>query len=260
MTKIQIIGSCSGTEPIEGRHHTSVVITQNNTNYFFDAGENCSRLSHLGGIDLLNIRSVFISHTHYDHIGGLLGLFWNIRKLCTRKKCVPTWTQLPLYIPELETWEGVKMILAHTEGGFFEKPSYTILPQMPKVGLFYEDENLKVYGFPSTHLLPKEDGTNRAFSYRIDCPDYSVVYSGDVGSVEDLIPAIGSGCDLLMMETGHHKVKAVCDFAEAHNVKELVFYHHGREILNEMPTVEEAISACKIKASLSYDGMILERN
>ena len=119
MPRIRILGSCSGTEPMPDRHHTSIVITQNNSNYFFDAGENCSRLAHLGGVELLNTRAVFISHTHYDHIGGLMGLFWNIRKLCAVKKTLPTYTEIPLFIPELESWQGINTVLNYTEGGFF---------------------------------------------------------------------------------------------------------------------------------------------
>lgn len=128
---------------------------------------------------------------------------------------------------------------------------------MPKKGLFYQDENIKVYAFPTDHIPRKEDGTCRAFSYRIEFPNYAIVYSGDVREVEELALPIGDGCDLLLAETGHHEVKAVCDFAESHNAKELVFYHSGREIINSEPTVEEAIAACKIKASVSYDGMII---
>ena len=81
MATLKILGSCSGTEPMPERHHTSIVLTVNDRNYFFDAGENCSYSSHLSGVDLTKTRAVFISHTHFDHIGGLMGLFWVIRKV-----------------------------------------------------------------------------------------------------------------------------------------------------------------------------------
>ena len=260
MPTIQVLGCLAGTEPFEGRHHTSVVVTQNNTHYFLDAGENCSRLAHLGGVNLLRTRAIFLSHTHYDHIGGLSGLFWNIRKLCTLKKGGHTdFQEIPLLIPDPEAWEGVRTLLSYTEDGYFGDLTFSILPQKPKEGLCYEDENLKVYAFPSSHLQRRPDGDARSFSYRIEFPGYSMVYSGDLGSVEDLAVPVGDGCDLLMVETGHHAVKTVCDFADANKVGELLFYHHGREILYGKPSVEEALAACKTKVALSHDGMILER-
>ena len=75
--KLYVFGSCSGTEPMEGRHHTSVAFEINDRFYWFDAGENCSYTAHLMGVDLLKISDIFISHTHMDHIGGLANLLWN---------------------------------------------------------------------------------------------------------------------------------------------------------------------------------------
>ena len=67
----------------------------------------------------------------------------------------------------------------------------------------------------------------RVFSYRLEFPDFSMVYSGDFGYIDDFASPLGDGCDLFLAETGRHKVKDLCDFAESHSLEKLLFYHHG---------------------------------
>ena len=103
--KIHILGSCSGTEPYENRHHTSVALETAKGLYWLDAGECCSYTAYLMGIDLLKTRGIFISHCHMDHIGGLGNLLWNIRKLTVVEKRKTLAEKISVFVPYHESYQ-----------------------------------------------------------------------------------------------------------------------------------------------------------
>lgn len=253
MAMIDILGTCAGTEPMPGRNHTSWTLSVGERLYFFDAGEGCSWTAHLSGLDLIQTRAIFISHVHHDHVAGLAGLMENIRAVAwIRKEPVAT-DNLKIFIPELAVWENVYQFLKYTTAG--HATNYAITAAKPRLGCFYNDGFIKVTAFETLHMPKMEDGSCRSFAYRIEVEGKSIVFSGDIRNLEELTPAIGQGCDILMCETGHHSVKAVCDYAESLPVKKLVFVHNGREILYGKPSVKDAIDACGIPAVVSEDGM-----
>lgn len=252
MLKFKVLGACSGTEPMENLHHTSIALTVNDRVYFFDAGENCSHTAYTQEIDLTTTRAVFISHPHYDHIGGLMGLMWTANKLCWRKHTCLADGVIKLFAPAPELGEGFYNILKNFEN---INPGFAISVDTPKLGTFYQDDNISVTAFVTHHMKPADDGSIRSFSYRIEDGEKAAVFSGDIRDMEDLADVVGAGCDVLFCETGHHTVQAVCDFAQSHNVKRLVFVHHGREILENRPSVKEAIEHCRIPVEIAFDGM-----
>lgn len=233
--KLHFFGTCSGTQPRAGRHHVSFAVELPNGVYWFDAGENCSYTAHLMGVDLLNVRSIFISHCHMDHVGGLGHLLWNIRKQTWVKKLQPAADNIKVFIPVRETFDGVMMILRNTEGNF--ETQYTVSPHSVDDSLCYvsEADDITVSAVHNNHL-PHDEGTDwKSFSYIIKAEGRRVVYSGDT-RLEDIPSILKDETDLFLMETGHHSVSDVCRFITGNSlpVKRLFFIHHGNRVMDDI--------------------------
>lgn len=256
MTEILFFGTCAGTEPIPDMQHTSFALKINDVYYWFDAGENCSRTAHLMDVDLLKVKSVFISHPHMDHIGGLGNLLWNIRKLSYVRDSNPIEDKVHLFTPDNEISDSIMNILKRSEKGF--ACNFEIITHRINDGLIYKDENITVYAFHNHHLSAEEpDDGWHSFSFRIESSEKNIVFSGDVRDFDDLDSCLGESCDCLLMETGHHKISDVCSYADAHNVKKLIFVHNGRHIINDRVGALKETSACCCEVIISSDKQIV---
>lgn len=236
--KLTFLGTAAGTEPIAGHHHTAFALEYGNQLYWFDAGEACGYNAHLHGLDLLKIRAIFISHPHMDHVGGLANLFWYMTKLTGLIKPAPpaelTERTVHLRVPDIGVWEAVDLLLSTAAKGR-RNDRYQIDAQRYHDGLVYEDEHLRVTAMHNLHAGEPEPGEPwRSFSLRIENGRHTVVFSGDVRHVSELEPLL-DGCDLLLMETGHHKVENVCTYLRDRDgsIGRLGFVHHGRAILTD---------------------------
>lgn len=253
--RLTFLGTCSGTEPMPGRCHVSWVLNSGKGLYWFDAGESCARNGYLSGMDVLDIKAIFISHAHMDHVGGLPELLWTIQKVDGIKRHPLKGALVELYTPNIVSWNGTLDMLQNAEHGF--QTSFEMRVHEVTEGVVRDDGVVRVEAITNNHLT---DG--RSKSYRIFCGGRCIVYSGDVGSITDMECWFNGSADvdLLLMETGHHKVTDVCKYVANHlAIKRLAFIHHGREILEhcaEMRVVAESILGNRVL--ITDDGDIMD--
>lgn len=254
--KIHIWGCLSGTEPMPGKHHTSWALEKDGFFWWFDAGENCSRMAHLQGYDVRKIKKLFISHSHGDHFGGLYNLFLTMRKLNSLEQ-----NKGPLVIetivPDVELIElTVKMM------DILRNPnSLDVRVTQTAPGILCDNDGVTVECIRNHHIEPDAEGRGGSYSFRIKAENRTIIFSGDVRSTADIAPFLEEGCDVLLMETGHHSAPKLClEWKEkGYRIGKVVFLHHGREILRDQ---DHTAGLCAINwgepVIIAHDGMELE--
>ena len=247
--KLYFLGTCSGTEPMPGRHHASIALEMENGITVFDAGECCSYTFFRIGLDPLAIRNIVISHPHVDHVGGLFNLQWLITKIINRfgRKIDH---EVHLYLPEMKIRDAMILLSDSLKGYPF---TYSLISD----GVVFEDGKLKVTARHNTHLRETQAPWH-SYSFLIEAEGKKIVYSGDIGHISEIESWLD--CDLLIMETGHHVAAEVCKYIResGHNPGMMYFTHHGRAMLAD---TEGEILKARVympQAEAAYDTLTLE--
>ncbi|WP_201315676.1 MBL fold metallo-hydrolase [Dyella sp. EPa41] len=194
-SRLILLGTAGGPTPKADRAAPASAIVIDGVVYVIDCGNGVARQMVKAGLDLGALRHVFITHQHSDHnadVGNLPWLAWS----------GPLHTRVDLWGPPPLT-DMTRQFLAMNAGDIHIRERDEGRPPLAPLlvphdlagpGPVMHDERVKV-----TSALVQHPPVTPAFAYRFDCPDRSIVFSGDTRPSDNLIE-LARGADMLVHE------------------------------------------------------------
>lgn len=195
-TRLILLGTKGGPRPTpQFRGAPAQVIVIDAVPYVIDCGSGVADKLVLAGVKLPDLRHVFITHHHSDHVldyGNLLLLAW-AAGLKTR---VDTWGPPPL-VGMTRLAFALNQVDIEVRVGDEGRPDprpLVVAHEFAEPGLVMEDERVRV-----TAAIVPHGPIKPAFAYRFDTGERSIVISGDTAYSEALIE-LSRDADVLVHE------------------------------------------------------------
>jgi ribonuclease BN (tRNA processing enzyme) len=193
-SRLILLGTAGGPTPKKTRSGPSQIIVIGDRGYVIDCGDGVARQMMAAGV-FRTLRHIFVTHHHSDHnadYGNLLLLSWGD----ALKTPVDTWGPPPLARMTRLFFAMSAEDLRVRERDEGRPPLRPLVHahDIRRGGIVMRDDVVTVTCAVVDHpLVPL------ALAYRFDCPDRSIVISGDTRRSPNLI-ALAKGADVLVHE------------------------------------------------------------
>nr|WP_272917428.1 MBL fold metallo-hydrolase [Alteraurantiacibacter buctensis] len=191
--------------PSAARAEPANLLVRNGSAHLVDVGDGAATAMTVAGADFQELRSIWISHIHFDHIGGLFGALG--LRLQTRGT-----GPLTIYGPPgtRAIVDGLIAAMQPSARSGFGVPgevpidpgaSITVVELDDGDVVTLDDFTVRVASNTHYSFLPGSANERdfRSLSFRFDLPQRSIVYTGDTGP-SDKVTALAQGADMLVTE------------------------------------------------------------
>lgn len=242
------LGTMGGPMPRPGRNEPANLLVRKGEAHLVDTGDGAMTEMADAGVDYPELRTIWISHIHFDHLGGLFAVLG----LRLQSRAVGP---LTIYGPPgmKEIVNGLIAAMRPSARSGFGIPGEVPIDPAANIRVVELGDGavVKLDGFTvrvasNTHYSfppgSEEERTFRSLSYRFDLPGRSILYTGDTGP-SDKVTALAKGADLLvteMIDLDHtlaqmnNRLRHIPEAERAHMVEHLTRHHLSPDEIGAM--------------------------
>jgi ribonuclease BN (tRNA processing enzyme) len=194
-TRLILLGTAGGPAVKKLRAQPANAVVVAGDVYIVDAGDGVSRQMALAGLSLRDLRAIFITHNHSDHVADygtlLLRAMSSGLKEPVQAFGPPPLAQMTESYFDYMRWD-IELRVRNED-----RPTLASLVNVHEIagpGIVYEDDNVSVRAVEVPHGAARP-----SYAYRFDTRDLSIVFSGDTSRSEALI-GLAKGAAILVHE------------------------------------------------------------
>ncbi len=209
--------------PSLDRGHAAFLYRLGGARLLVDCGEPATRALLQAGVPADDLNHVFISHQHFDHLGGLFTLLQGLW-------LAPRRHPLSVHLPAV----GIRPVreLMRTACLFDDWTPFPLAFRPLRVGQKVAVKEAVVTPHASSHLQvlqpihgPRNPRLNQAFSFILETKDRRVAHSADLGGLADLEGLTREPLDLLVCELSHLEPAEVFAHLAGKPIRQVAFVH-----------------------------------
>lgn len=216
--KIRFLGTGHGV-PAPDRFCSCTIVEVNEAIYVIDAGAPLLDALLHAGKDPQKVKGIFVTHTHADHIAGLYGYLSTVNWFYKE-------ASLQVFMPAQRECQLFSQLIEYAGDRPVDKNR--IRWDVVQEGLFFEDENIRIFAEPTAHL--KKVG-RPSYSFLVEADGKKVVFTGDISQwLEDEDypqAALSQETDMVICEFAHFTPEQIGEYMKKTRTKQFWFNHVG---------------------------------
>jgi len=236
--RITFLGTSHGV-PEPNRACSCTMIEVQGRYYFIDMGMMAQQALVNRGIPMDQVKAMFFTHMHGDHLNGLPGFL----DLLTWYYKTP---DPVICLPQLECVDTIRAWLKHLSVDMKELEFRKIAP-----GVIYDDGVLKVTAIGTQHC-------DLSYAFFLEAEGKNVLFTGDLKHPTVDFPQIGTqkSMDLVVAESAHFPVEAYEAVLKGCDIGRLCINHHSPWKATGFFELRDALAPMPV--CLAQDGLELQ--